>query len=667
MIDSSSFGNNPPSWKEASYKSEADGKMLESAFASISLSSMNDRGNRPPALSVSTISSIGEDLHHKGMLDFYNFPGSLHSMPSSPLSDAASARNHLYNSIGSAKSSPIAPGFRQEGSNTSTIYEPDGKGSGSQMSFSNTHSSLYSTSAQKQLPLNNSFQDFASFSKPRLSSSDPVDTNGSAFGNWPQTNARSSHSLNNMDSVNENEQYIVNRSRAVSASDSAGFNRSSSSTGSFPQWTAEADDVNRNISSFSSSAYRSTTDSILPMPSYGSPIQTRARSVSHESGPYNPRQRVMSADSVHMNRISASSSAVNLGRADMHTFHAPNTYGMQASNRPRSFSSGHTPSYQSNPNYRMSPLGTSSITDANGAPLQPHHYNNGHVGDVNTHMNMQPHGNDLNHHHNNRIPSNSPGRNYMYEQQYRTQDAVYVNQDRMINAQQAQGYQNYGHHHHHHGMQATPRTVYTVKFKRSQKNFFLSDHIKGDIKIGSYVKVEADRGEDLGIVLSRIPIEKFNPGARLNSPNMGIPDLQLKRISRLASDQEISLLILKEEEEDELLKICRSKTLQRGLPMNVVDAEYQFDRHKLTFFFEASCRVDFRELVRDLFSIYKTRIWMQQIDKVPGSSLPISGSLDTVHSHDGYEESGVANRESLHSWGLEPPATDAAATYYGNN
>jgi hypothetical protein len=703
--------------------------MLESAFASISLSSMNDRGNRPPALSVSTISSIGEDLHHKGMLDFYNFPGSLHSMPSSPLSDAASARNHLYNSIGSAKNSPIAPGFRQEGSNTSTIYEPDGKGSGSQMSFSNTHSSLYSTSAQKQLPLNNSFQDFASFSKPRLSSSDPVDANGSAFGNWPQTNARSSHSLNNMDSVDENEQYIVNRSRAVSASDSAGFNRSSSSTGSFPQWTAEADDVNRNISSFSSSAYRSTTDSILPMPSYGSPIQTRARSVSHESGPYNPRQRVMSADSVHMNRISASSSAVNLGRAgmhtfhahntsdsvhmnrisasssainlgradmhtfnahntsdsvhmnrisasssavnlgraDMHTFHASNTYGMQTGNRPRSFSSGHTPSYQSNPNYRMSPLGTSSITDANGAPLQPHHYNNGHVGDVNTHMNMQPHGNDLNHHHNNRIPSNSPGRNYMYEQQYRTQDAVYVNQDRMINAQQAQGYQNYGHHHHHHGMQATPRTVYTVKFKRSQKNFFLSDHIKGDIKIGSYVKVEADRGEDLGIVLSRIPIEKFNPGARLNSPNMGIPDLQLKRISRLASDQEISLLILKEEEEDELLKICRSKTLQRGLPMNVVDAEYQFDRHKLTFFFEASCRVDFRELVRDLFSIYKTRIWMQQIDKVPGSSLPISGSLDTVHSHDGYEESGVANRESLHSWGLEPPATDAAATYYGNN
>ena len=52
--------------------------------------------------------------------------------------------------------------------------------------------------------------------------------------------------------------------------------------------------------------------------------------------------------------------------------------------------------------------------------------------------------------------------------------------------------------------------------------------------------------------------------------------------------------------------------------MNILDSEYQFDRHKLTFFFEADGRIDFRELVRDLFSIYKTRIWMQQVDKVEG-------------------------------------------------
>jgi len=49
--------------------------------------------------------------------------------------------------------------------------------------------------------------------------------------------------------------------------------------------------------------------------------------------------------------------------------------------------------------------------------------------------------------------------------------------------------------------------------------------------------------------------------------------------------------------------------------MHVIDAEYQFDRHKLTFFFEADRRIDFRELVRDLFAVYKTRIWLQQLEE----------------------------------------------------
>ncbi len=219
----------------------------------------------------------------------------------------------------------------------------------------------------------------------------------------------------------------------------------------------------------------------------------------------------------------------------------------------------------------------------------------------------------------------------MFERQHRPHEIAYGNQERFIRHghKQPQKYIQYGQNLEF--RQPAPRTVYTVKFKRSQKNFFLSDNIRCDIKIGLHVKVEADRGEDLGIVLSRIPIEKFNPGARLNAPNMDVPDLQLKRITALATESDIALLQLKEEEEAELLKICRNKTLQRGLPMNVVDAEYQFDRHKLTFFFEASCRVDFRELVRDLFSIYKTRIWMQQIDKVPASPLVIVPGAESNH------------------------------------
>jgi PSP1 C-terminal conserved region len=175
-----------------------------------------------------------------------------------------------------------------------------------------------------------------------------------------------------------------------------------------------------------------------------------------------------------------------------------------------------------------------------------------------------------------------------------------------------------------------PKIVYAVKFKRSQRNFVLGPRISRDLKIGTYVKVEADRGEDLGIVVGKLPPEKFTVNhsfssrssftAGMGPPPIGSSLADLKRIMRLATHDEVSLLGLKREEEEELLKICRAKVRQRGLPMNVVDAEYQFDRHKLTFFFEAMGRVDFRELVRDLFSMYKTRIWMQQLDKNTSTS-----------------------------------------------
>ncbi|GKY93313.1 hypothetical protein MPSEU_000298900 [Mayamaea pseudoterrestris] len=170
-----------------------------------------------------------------------------------------------------------------------------------------------------------------------------------------------------------------------------------------------------------------------------------------------------------------------------------------------------------------------------------------------------------------------------------------------------------------------PKVVFAVKFKRTQRNFVLGPRINRDLKIGTYVKVEADRGEDLGIVVGKVSADKYNhSGGRGGfgppSAGMGSGAADLKRINRLATHDEVSLLSLKREEEDELLRICRAKVRQRGLPMHVIDAEYQFDRHKLTFFFEAEGRVDFRELVRDLFSMYKTRIWMQQIDKSTASS-----------------------------------------------
>jgi len=180
------------------------------------------------------------------------------------------------------------------------------------------------------------------------------------------------------------------------------------------------------------------------------------------------------------------------------------------------------------------------------------------------------------------------------------------------------------------------KVIYNVKFKRTQRSFVLSPHAPRDIKVGSYVKVEADRGEDLGIVISRVPGDRYNvvneTSRSVNETTttggvMGCGATDLKKILRPATDEEISLLEDKLQEEESLLNVCRVKVKQRGLAMNVVDAEYQFDRHKVIFFFEAEGRVDFRELVRDLFSIYKTRIWMQQLDK--GSNSATCASVDS--------------------------------------
>lgn len=210
-------------------------------------------------------------------------------------------------------------------------------------------------------------------------------------------------------------------------------------------------------------------------------------------------------------------------------------------------------------------------------------------------------------------------------------------------------------------MQA-PKIVYNVKFKRTQRTFEIGPRLNRDLKVGTYVKVEADRGEDLGIVIGKVK----NPLARSSSFGGGMGEMptagaggggDLKKIIRLATHDEVGLLVMKREEEEELLKVCRLKVRQRGMPMHVVDAEYQFDRHKLTFFFEADTRIDFRELVRDLFSIYKTRIWMQQLDKNTSATCPAAPApaplvmdygtpiIAPVSEYEGYAQTSGASED----------------------
>ncbi|KAJ1904848.1 hypothetical protein LPJ81_002257 [Coemansia sp. IMI 209127] len=90
-------------------------------------------------------------------------------------------------------------------------------------------------------------------------------------------------------------------------------------------------------------------------------------------------------------------------------------------------------------------------------------------------------------------------------------------------------------------------------------------------------------------------------------------DVLIKRIFRVADQREVAdITNNKVLDEQNALIMCQSKVQQRKLTMCVVDAEFQFDRRKLTFYFKADRRVDFRELVRELFKHFKTRIWMCQ-------------------------------------------------------
>ena len=91
--------------------------------------------------------------------------------------------------------------------------------------------------------------------------------------------------------------------------------------------------------------------------------------------------------------------------------------------------------------------------------------------------------------------------------------------------------------------------------------------------------------------------------------------VESNKILRTATDEEIRALPHKLIEENKALLFAREKNEIMGLNMEIRDAEFQFDCHKLTFFYESNRRIDFRDLVSTLFAQFKTRIWMQRIDK----------------------------------------------------
>jgi cell fate regulator YaaT (PSP1 superfamily) len=229
-------------------------------------------------------------------------------------------------------------------------------------------------------------------------------------------------------------------------------------------------------------------------------------------------------------------------------------------------------------------------------------------------------------------------------------------------SQQQQQSQQSHHHRYAGGESSFQLNSYTgplwaVEFKSGRTEIFYVLEEEGapeiPCKVGDLVIVEADRGEDLGKVTAEISVAKMRSFISSSSSddvslgedenqdkNQISPELATllkskeiipKRIHRLATQSDLKMLQAKSQEEALAMVRCQSRIRQKKLPMDVVDAEYQWDRNKLTFFFVADRRIDFRELVRDLFRIYKTRIWMCAVDKHSPRMINYLGGLVPVH------------------------------------
>jgi cell fate regulator YaaT (PSP1 superfamily) len=142
--------------------------------------------------------------------------------------------------------------------------------------------------------------------------------------------------------------------------------------------------------------------------------------------------------------------------------------------------------------------------------------------------------------------------------------------------------------------------IYLVEFKGSRKEYFTNPEYLS-IKSNDFVIVQAERGEDMGRVTKKTTDEMVKPGKKL------------LRILRLATKEDTEKLEANREKEKESLKECERMIAERELQMKLVDAELQFDNNKITFYFTAEKRVDFRELVKELASTYRTRIELRQI------------------------------------------------------
>jgi cell fate regulator YaaT (PSP1 superfamily) len=142
--------------------------------------------------------------------------------------------------------------------------------------------------------------------------------------------------------------------------------------------------------------------------------------------------------------------------------------------------------------------------------------------------------------------------------------------------------------------------IIEVQFKAQRKEFYKNTKALY-LRTGNYCVIQADRGEDMGQIIS---ITRAEPGE---------VETDMKEVLRHATEKDVERLNEMRDKESEALKVCQQKVAEHNLPMKLVDVENQFDGNKITFYFTSEGRIDFRGLVKDLAGVFRTRIDLRQI------------------------------------------------------
>ncbi len=143
--------------------------------------------------------------------------------------------------------------------------------------------------------------------------------------------------------------------------------------------------------------------------------------------------------------------------------------------------------------------------------------------------------------------------------------------------------------------------VVGVRFKKAGKIYYFSPEAY-EVTIGDAVIVETSRGIEYGEVV--LPVREVKENEVV---------LPLRKMIRLATEEDQQQVQTNARDAEEAFPICVEKIEKHRLEMNLIDVEYTFDRNKIIFYFTAEGRVDFRNLVKDLAAIFRTRIELRQI------------------------------------------------------